>query len=57
MRHEQKIMFDLDFAMKMFKKNNLVKEQIEIYGLMGQYAESVKKALEQGEIEIAENYA
>ena len=52
------VMFDLDFALRMFKKNDLVKGQIKIYGMMGLYNEAVNLALKHGDnIELAEEYA
>jgi hypothetical protein len=53
----QKVALDLDFALRLFKRNNLVKAQISIYGMMGLYGEAVSLALESGELEIAKEYA
>lgn len=51
-------MFDLDFALRMFKNNNLIKGQIKIYGMMGLYNEAVDLALKHNDnIELAEEYA
>lgn len=50
-------MFDLDFALRMFKKYKIMKGQIKVYGMMGLYNEAVKEALANNNIETAEEYA
>lgn len=55
--HEENIHFDLDFALRIFKRKNIVVGQISIYGMMGLYNEAVTLALENNEIEVAKIYA
>ena len=49
--------FDLDFALRIFKRKSLMKAQIIIYGMMGLYTEAVTLALDNNNIEIAKSYA
>jgi len=49
--------FDLDFALRIFKRKNQMKAQIIIYGMMGLYTEAVTLALDNNNIEIAKSYA
>lgn len=55
--NEEIIHFDLDFALRIFKRKNIVIGQISIYGMMGLYNEAVTLALENNEIQVAMAYA
>jgi hypothetical protein len=53
----EQVYFDMDFALRNFKQNGLVKAQIMIYGMMGLYSEAVKLALDNRMIQEAKDYA
>jgi vacuolar protein sorting-associated protein 18 len=47
----------LDFALRLFKRKNIIKAQISIIGLMGYYEEAVDLAIEHEILNIAKIYA
>ncbi|ODQ66810.1 hypothetical protein NADFUDRAFT_33585 [Nadsonia fulvescens var. elongata DSM 6958] len=45
--------YDLDFALRIFKKNHCIESCVHVYALMDLYEEAVKLALENNNIELA----
>ncbi|CAD8189069.1 unnamed protein product [Paramecium octaurelia] len=57
LKKTEKVNFDLDFALRLFKQASCIDAQITIYGMMSLYTESVTLALDYGMIEKAKEYA
>jgi len=51
------ILYDMDFALRNFQKQDLIKAQITVYGMMGLYSDAVSLALEKNMIEEAKDLA
>lgn len=48
--------FDLDYALRIFKRKNLIEAQISVYSMMGLYMEAINLALEHDKFEKAYYY-
>ena len=56
-KNKQNIIFDFDFALRLFKKTEITELVVVLYGLMDFFELSVNLALEKNNIELAKEYA
>lgn len=54
---KERLDFDLDFGLRLFKNYKIVEAQIIVYGKMYLFSEAVSLALEHNKEEMAKEYA